>query len=145
MLVACVVALRCGPSSPDEAGTDSERSGLPLPPIPLAPLPFPALPPPPDAGTPPPSQSKLCAPEGGGTHLAVEGKPLTVTLRCGKGLSTPELRFTVSPLPEGASMDEATGTLSWTPRKDQVAIWSFLITEATTGEAGVLVIAVVDT
>ncbi len=74
----------------------------------------------------------------------LEGEPLTVTLRCAKGLTGAELRFTVSPLPAGASVDEATGTFRWTPAMDQAAVWKLTITERTTGETGKLEVVVVE-
>jgi len=74
----------------------------------------------------------------------LEGETLTVTLRCAKGLFGPELRFTVSPLPPGASVDEAAGTFRWTPARDQAAVWTLTLTERTTGETGTLEVGVVD-
>lgn len=105
---------------------------------------------PPETGTPPPEtppeppKPTACAPEGGGPHRLLEGETLTVTLGCSTGLSTPELRFTVSPLPAGASMDEVSGTLRWKPGKDQAAVWVLTITERTTGETGILQVGVMD-
>lgn len=148
LLATCVLALRCGPSASDKSESGLE---LPFPPIPLPPFPEQPSPNSPDAGTPPPDagpseppKPARCAPEGGSRHWLLEGEALTVTLRCGKGLTGPDLRFTVSPLPTGASVDEATGTFRWTPGKDQAAVWSLTITERTTGETGVLEVGVVD-
>ncbi|HYH97715.1 CotH kinase family protein [Hyalangium sp.] len=132
-----------------------------MPPIPIPPLPFPppapsdggtTAPPDagtpdagtPDAGTPEPPRATRCQPEGGGKHWLLEGETLTVTLRCAKGLTGPELRFTVSPLPAGASVDEEAGTLRWTPAHDQAAVWTLALTERTTGETGTLEVGVVD-
>ncbi len=164
LLATCAMVARCGPASSGEAeGTG--RQEVPLPPIPIPPLPTPpddpgapdagtppapgpapdaGTPPPPDAGTPEPPRPTRCAPEGGGTRWVLEGETLRVTVRCAKGLTGPHLRFKVSPLPEGASMEEASGTFTWTPGKDQAAVWSLTLTEQSTGETGVLRVGVVD-
>ncbi len=54
------------------------------------------------------------------------------------------LRFSVSPLPAGASVDEASGTFTWTPGRAQAAVWLLTITEHSTGETGVLKVGVAD-
>jgi hypothetical protein len=162
-LAACVVALSCGPTTSDGEG-DTERAGVPFPPIPMPELPIPpaspepppddGVPRPPDPGTPGPGElppnppvpprPARCAPAGGGPHWLLEGESVTFTLRCSKGLTGPELRFTVSPLPAGASVDEASGAFRWTPGKNQAATWQLTITERTTGETGVVQVGVVD-
>ncbi len=97
----------------------------------------------PDAGTPPPKPT-VCAPTGDGPHWLQEGESLTVTLRCGTGYTVAGLRFTVSPLPEGASVDEASGTFRWTPGRAQADVWWLTVTEHSTGETGVLKVGVAD-
>jgi hypothetical protein len=64
----------------------------------------------------------VCAPTGAGPYWLQEGEPVTVTLRCGTGYSAAGLRFSVSPLPAGATVDEASGTFRWTPGKAQAAV-----------------------
>ena len=155
LVVAGLLAAQCGPS--EEAPGNEERKGIPLPPIPMPPVVIPRPPPSPspddgapppapapDVGTPEPSRPTRCAPEAGGPYALLEGETLTVTLRCAKGLTAPELRFTVQPLPEGAVVDEAAGTLRWTPGKAQAAVWTLTVTERTTGETGTLQVGVVD-
>ncbi len=94
-------------------------------------------------GSPGPNPT-VCAPTGGEPRWLQEREPLTVTLRCGTGHTAPGLRFTVEPLPPGATVDEERGTLRWTPGKDQAAVWLLSITERTTGETGVLQVGVAD-
>lgn len=158
LLAACMVGLRCSPSSGGGEG-GSEKPAIPMPPIPIPPLPDPSTtpepspgdagtPPPdagtPDAGTPEPPRATRCEPDGGARHWLLEGETLSVTLRCAKGLTGPDVRFTVSPLPPGATVDEAAGTFQWTPGKDQAAVWTLTITERSTGETGALEVGVVD-
>ena len=153
LFAVCAMSLRC--SSPAPGNT--EKAGVPLPPIPMPPMPPTPEPSPgdggtttppdagtPDAGNPEPPKATRCAPEGGGRQWVLEGQTLTATLRCAKGLTGPDLRFTVSPLPAGATVDEATGTFRWTPAKDQAAVWTLTLTERTTGETGTLEVGVVD-
>ncbi len=157
-LVACLGVLRCGPSGESEGpvasggDTSAPPSTAPDSPTPVAGVP-PVSPPDeapatPDAGTPdagpPPPKPTVCAPTGNGPHWLQEGEPLTVTLRCGTGYSAAGLRFTVSPLPAGATVDEATGTFRWTPGKAQAAVWLLTVTEHSTAETGVLKVGVAD-
>ncbi|WP_224243137.1 CotH kinase family protein [Hyalangium gracile] len=150
LMASCVLALRCSPSSSGGAEGSGEKPSIPLPPILIPPLPEPPASPGdggtplPDAGTPEGPRATRCEPEGGARRWLLEGETLTVTLRCAKGLAGPDLRFAVSPLPAGASMDEATGTFRWTPGKDQAALWTLTLTERSTGETGTLEVGVVD-
>jgi hypothetical protein len=86
----------------------------------------------------------VCAPSGAGPHWLQEGELLSLTLRCTTGHTAPGLRFTVSPLPAGARVDEASGTLQWTPGKDQAAVWNLTVTETSTGETGPLKVGVAE-
>ena len=61
----------------------------------------------PPAGTEQPPAPAVCAPTGAGPYWLEEGEALTVPLRCGTGHTAAGLRFTVSPLPPGATVDEA--------------------------------------
>lgn len=154
VLLACLGAAGCGSSGekrgPLGAGVDTPPDPTSpsdvTPPSPDDPKP-PSSPdagtPAPDAGTPPPKPT-VCAPTGAGPHWLQEGEPLTVTLRCGTGYTAAGLRFTVSPLPEGARVDEASGTFTWTPGKAQAAVWQLTLTERSTGETGVLEVGVAD-
>ncbi|ATB35359.1 lipoprotein [Cystobacter fuscus] len=147
----CVVMAGCGapvgPESPSLSGEDPAAS-----PVPSAPVSPPGgetpptgggqpQPPAPDAEPPPPTPT-VCAPTGAGPYWLQEGEPLTVTLRCGTGHTAPGLRFTVSPLPPGATVDEVAGLLRWTPAKGQAAVWNLSVTERSTGETGALKLGV---
>lgn len=164
---ACVAVLGCTPSgkeaseAPPGAGpSEPAPPGAPAPQTPTeteapsdpgSPRPLPT-----DGGTPVdggspggaviPEEPKptVCAPTGGEPRWLQEGEPLTVTLGCGTGHTDAALRFTVEPLPPGASVDEASGTLRWTPGKDQAAVWMLTVTERTTGEKGHLKVGVAD-
>lgn len=160
VLMACLGAVGCGSSggmsdssgagvdteAPSTPGAQTPTDGTP----PSSPMDGSQPPSPPDAGTPgqgegtPPPKPTVCAPTGAGPHWLQEGEPLTVTLRCGTGYSVAGLRFTVSPLPEGARVDEASGTFTWTPGKAQAALWLLTVTEHSTGETGVLKVGVAD-
>jgi hypothetical protein len=156
VVMACLGAVGCGSSGgkSDPLGSEVDTSPDPSAPsdvTPPAPPPDDSQPPPPpdegtsvpDAGTPPPKPT-VCAPTGAGPHWLQEGEPLSVTLRCGTGYTAAGLRFSVSPLPPGASVDEASGTFTWTPGKTQAAVWLLTLTEHSTGETGVLKVGVAD-
>ncbi|XXF76842.1 CotH kinase family protein [Myxococcaceae bacterium GXIMD 01537] len=100
-------------------------------------------PPAPDAGSAPLPVAR-CEPTGGEPRWLEEGEPLEVRLRCATGLAEGALRFTVDPLPPGASLDEERGVLRWTPAKDAAAVWRLTILERTTGEVGTLTVGVAD-
>ncbi|WP_326522538.1 CotH kinase family protein [Archangium lipolyticum] len=136
---------------PTEAEGGSPGSGVDTsPPLaPITPAPSEGTPPAPDTPAPdepPPLPPKptVCAPTGDGPHWLQEGEPITLQLRCGTGHTTPDLRFTVSPLPAGATVDEARGIFQWTPGKAQASVWLLTITERGTGETGVLKVGVAD-
>ncbi|AKI99735.1 CotH protein [Archangium gephyra] len=160
VLVACLGGVGCESSrdrggslatggdtvSPGEPGSPVPSDGTPPAPPPDDPRP-PASPdagsPAPDAGPLPPKPT-VCAPTGEGPHWLQEGEPVTVTFRCGTGYTAPGLRFSVSPLPAGASLDEASGTFRWTPGKAQADVWLLTVTEHSTGETGVVKVGVAD-
>ncbi|MDC0710632.1 CotH kinase family protein [Stigmatella sp. ncwal1] len=98
---------------------------------------------PPEEETPGPAPT-VCAPTAGEARWVLEGEPLSVKVACGTGHSAPGLRFAVENLPPGASFDAASGTLSWTPGKDQAAVWNLLLKEQSTGEAGTLKVGVAE-
>jgi len=97
----------------------------------------PSAPPPEDEPEKPP-RPVLCAPTGAGPYWLQEGEAVSATVRCGTGYTAPELRFAVSPLPAGASFNEETGTLTWTPVRGQADVWRLTVTERSTGETGEL-------
>ncbi|WP_309242978.1 CotH kinase family protein [Hyalangium versicolor] len=164
LLASCVVLVQCSASSSGGSEDGAEKPTVPLPPIPIPPFPMPGEPGDggtstpdagtpdagtpdagtPDAGTPESPHATLCAPDAGARRWLLEGETVSVTLRCAKGLTGPDVRFTVSPLPAGATLDEATGTFRWTPGKDQAAVWTLTVTERSTGETGTLEVGVVD-
>ncbi len=134
------------PTAPETVVDTAPDAGTPTPDA-GTPGPHAGNPPTPDAGTPaqdPGPKATVCAPTGGEPRWLQEREALTVTLRCGTGHTAPELRFTVEPLPPGATLDEESGTLRWTPGKDQAAVWLLAITERTTGETGLLKVGVAD-
>nr|WP_281404557.1 CotH kinase family protein [Pyxidicoccus fallax] len=96
---------------------------------------------PPDAG-PPPTQSTLCLPTAGEARWVKEGEQVTATVKCGTGHTGADVRFTVEGLPTGASFDEATATLRWTPTRAQAAVWHLTLRERSTGETGTLKVGV---
>lgn len=95
----------------------------------------------PDAGPPPPKPT-VCAPTGGDARWVQEGEPVTATVTCGTGHSAADVRFTVDNLPQGASFDEASTTLRWTPTRAQSAVWNLVLREKSTGETGTLKVGV---
>ncbi|WP_426750482.1 CotH kinase family protein [Myxococcus sp. Y35] len=97
----------------------------------------------PDGG-PPPEQPTVCAPTAGEARWVLEGEPVSATVTCGTGHAAAGLRFAVDNLPPGAHFDETTGTLSWTPGKDQAAVWHLTLREQTTGETGTLKVGVAE-
>ena len=150
----CLSMWGCGPSG-GQGDTVGAGVDTPAPSAPDSPAPGNGTPTPPtegpapdggssspDAGAPP--KPAVCAPTGAGPYWLQEGEPVTVTLRCGTGYSAAGLRFTVSPLPAGATVDEASGTFRWTPGKAQAAVWLLTVTEQSTGETGLLKVGVAD-
>ncbi len=95
----------------------------------------------PDAGTPPPKPT-VCAPTAGEARWVQEGEPVTATVTCGTGHKAADVRFTVDNLPQGASFDEPTATLRWTPTRAQSAVWNLVLHERSTGETGTLKVGV---
>ncbi|WP_434345381.1 CotH kinase family protein [Myxococcus virescens] len=101
----------------------------------------------PDGGEPdggPPPQTNLCAPTAGEPRWVLEGEPISATVTCTTGHAAPDTRFIVDNLPPGARFDAATGTLSWTPGKDQAAVWHLTLREESTGETGTLKVGVAE-
>jgi hypothetical protein len=87
----------------------------------------------------------VCGPTAGAARWAREGEQVTATVTCATGHSAPGLRFAVDNLPRGASFDEATATLRWTPAGDQAAVWNLTLRERSTGETGTLKVGVATT
>lgn len=150
---ACLGAVGCGPTQArgpsQETSADTSTPSTPEatpPPAEDSPAPPGSEPAPPGTPeTPAPSPAvAVCSPTGAGPYWLQEGEVVKVSLRCGTGYTDARLRFTVSPLPAGATLDEATGLLTWTPSKTQAAVYSLTLTERTTGETGVLKIGVAD-
>ena len=102
--------------------------------------------PPPDAGVPdagpPPIQTRICVPTAGEPRWVQEGEPVSATVKCDTGHTGPGVRFTVDSLPAGASFDEATATLRWTPTRAQAAVWNLTLRERSTNETGTLKVGV---
>ncbi|MFP2962581.1 CotH kinase family protein [Myxococcus sp. 1LA] len=101
----------------------------------------------PDAGEPdggPPPQSNRCEPTAGEPQWVLEGEPVSATVTCATGHSAPDTRFAVDNLPPGARFDVTTGTLSWTPGKDQASVWNLTLREESTGETGTLKVGVAE-
>ncbi|NRD44331.1 CotH kinase family protein [Corallococcus exiguus] len=92
----------------------------------------------PDAGTAP----KACAPTAGNTRWVLEGETFTAQVTCATGLKEAGLRFGVKNLPAGATFDESTATLRWTPALNQGAVWMLTLEERTTDETGTLKVGV---
>nr|WP_275900416.1 CotH kinase family protein [Pyxidicoccus trucidator] len=84
----------------------------------------------------------MCGPTAGDARWVQEGELLTATVTCGTGYSAADVRFTVDNLPQGASFDEATATLRWTPDRAQSAVWNLVLREQSTGETGALKVGV---
>ncbi|RKG71547.1 hypothetical protein D7V80_01480 [Corallococcus sp. CA054B] len=91
-----------------------------------------------DAGTAP----QACAPTAGDTRWVLEGESFTAQVTCATGLKEAGLRFGVKNLPAGATFDESTATLRWTPAMNQGAVWMLTLEERTTGETGTLKVGV---
>lgn len=128
-------------ASPDAGGMPPPGppgSGTPDAGVPDAGTPPPGAP---DAG-PPPVQSTRCAPTAGEPRWVQEGEPVSATVTCGTGHTGPAVRFVVDGLPPGASFDEATATLRWTPTRAQAAVWNLTLRERSTGETGTLKVGV---
>ncbi len=147
-----VVACAGGSSGPSALGPDNEppdTGGSPdagLPPGGADDGGTPDGGPPPGTpdGGPPPEQNTVCGPTAGEARWVLEGEPVSATVTCGTGHTAAGLRFVVDNLPPGAQFDAATGALSWTPGKDQAAVWNLTLREETTGETGTLKVGVAD-
>lgn len=85
-----------------------------------------------------------CDPGAGGPYWLQEGEKVEFALSCKTGLELAGAEFTIDPLPEGASYDAATATLSWTPGLDQGAVYELTITATPFGETGTVKIGVAD-
>ncbi len=145
-VVGCSVACS-GPASPESPEPPAVPGVTP-----------PAGPPPetPGSGTPepetPPAEqepgqppaSSVCAPTAGAARWVLEGEALSAQITCGTGHAAQGLRFAVENLPPGARFDAASATLSWTPGKDQAAVWNLVLKEESTGEKGTLKVGVAD-
>lgn len=94
----------------------------------------------PSADLPPPA----CAPSGGGPYWLLEGEGVEVTVACTSGETLPGDAFTIVPLPDGASYDAASATMTWTPALDQGAVYELTVEVAATGETAILEIGVAD-
>ncbi|MGE6758857.1 CotH kinase family protein [Corallococcus interemptor] len=154
--LACLALVACGggdssPTTGNPPGTGiDDGEGLPRPdggPVDEGTgSPFDAgTQPPSDAGTGTPDAGAApltCAPTAGDTRWVQEGEPVTAQVTCSTGLKEAGLRFGVKNLPAGATFDESTGTLRWTPALNQAAVWMLTLEERTTGETGTLKVGV---
>ncbi len=86
---------------------------------------------------------RRCLPTGGDAHWTIEGETLSIALRCATGEAGPASRFSLSPVPRGATLD-ADATLHWTPGLDQAGVYELTIVDAVTQETGTLKIGVAD-
>ncbi|RKH68389.1 hypothetical protein D7W81_12685 [Corallococcus aberystwythensis] len=95
-----------------------------------------------DAGTDAGTVPLTCAPTAGDARWVLEGEAFTARVTCATGYTAAGLRFGVKNLPQGATFDESTATLSWKPALNQGAVWMLTLEERTTGETGTLKVGV---
>lgn len=72
----------------------------------------------------------------------VEGEALSVTVSCSSGATLTDLD--IGALPEGATFDTASMTLTWTPALDQAAVYDISLTSAALFASHILQIGVAD-
>jgi spore coat protein H len=72
----------------------------------------------------------------------VEAEELSVTIRCSSGAALVDLQL--SALPDGATFDEASKTLHWTPTLDQAAVYTLPLAAPSLNATGALMIGVAD-
>ncbi len=107
-----------------------------------------AAPPPAASGrewpSPVPTAGPSCDPTSDGPFWIAEGETLTVSVRCGTGMTVGSAQLAVEAVPEGALWDPAAATLTWTPDLDDAAVHELSIRSAATGESAPLTIGVAD-
>ncbi|RJS25102.1 hypothetical protein DRW03_08270 [Corallococcus sp. H22C18031201] len=91
-----------------------------------------------DAGT-----SPGCTLVVGPPRWLLEGESLTAQVSCAPGADGVPT-FSVENLPPGATFDVASGTLRWTPGRDQAAVWLLRVREVHSGATDTLKIGVAE-
>ncbi len=86
----------------------------------------------------------VCRPSVGGPYWLQEGDALLFALSCGTGLQLDGSRFTLDPMPRGASYDPGRGVFEWTPELDQASVYKLIVSVLDTGERVPLTISVAD-
>ncbi len=90
----------------------------------------------------------ICGPSGAGPHWVLETEPLSFEISCSNGADVSTLGFELAGLPAGATYDEASKTVSFTPGLDQAAVYPISITLVVDGtptdEVGAVKIGVAD-
>ncbi len=81
-----------------------------------------------------------CKPKGGGPYWVEEGQPVLATVSCAGAPAV----VTVAPLPAGATFDDATKQLTWTPTLAQAGVYVLTVTVPSTGETATFKIGVAD-
>jgi spore coat protein CotH len=85
-----------------------------------------------------------CDPTGGGPYYLQEAETVTVKLRCATKLKVPAKALSFVDLPLGASFDESTATLTWTPTLDQAGTYHLAIVAAPWSEMGSVELQIAD-
>lgn len=85
----------------------------------------------------------VCSP-GAGPAWVLEGETLTFPVSCTSGMALADAQISLKDLPAGATFDETSGVLTWTPGLDQAAVYVPTLEVAATGESVPLKIGVAD-
>lgn len=97
-----------------------------------------------DAGLGPDAVEGICAPGPRGPFWLTEGETLSFDVFCATGLELEGSEFEVAFLPDGATYDAATATVSWTPALDQAAVYEVKVSVSRYDEATTIMIGVAD-
>lgn len=91
----------------------------------------------------PPPEPDPCEPTSGGPHAILEGEPFSAVVSCATGAELPD-DLIVEGLPEGATWDEASRSIVWTPGLDQAGSYEIVLRLPELGETTTERIGVVD-